>query len=260
MVFLLVGASLVAQPQPAPQQGEYLTLPAGTLLTVRLIDPLSTDHNQAGDGFTATLTQPLVADGMVVARRGQMVVGRVNLIEKAGRIKGTSKLGVELGEMILVNGHQTPIQTELLEYRGGTSHGRDAGAIATTTGFGAAIGSGVNGGVGAGIGAGIGLAAGVAGVLLTRGRPTELYPETMLTFRLTAPVAISTDRGGVAFHPVVPEDYGDTRPVRTRAGGPPPPPGYYAPYPYYAYAYPYYGPIVGWYWAGPRFGYRRYRW
>ncbi len=34
-------------------------------------EPLSSDHNVSGDTFTATLTQPLIANGYVVARRGQ---------------------------------------------------------------------------------------------------------------------------------------------------------------------------------------------
>src|SRR6266404_4856293 len=50
-----------------PPTGD-LTLPAGTLISVRMNQPLSSDHNQPGDGFTATLQQPLVAGGYVIAR------------------------------------------------------------------------------------------------------------------------------------------------------------------------------------------------
>ena len=38
---------------------------------------LSSDRNQEGDIFTATLTQPVVVNGVVVAQRGQTVMGRV---------------------------------------------------------------------------------------------------------------------------------------------------------------------------------------
>src|SRR5579872_216976 len=253
-----------AEPAQLPPTGAGgdLTLPAGTLITVRLTEPLSSDHNQVGDGFTAVLQQPLVADGLVVARRGQTVIGRVSVAEKAGRVKGVSRLGLELGELTLVDGHQVPIHTEMFAHNGDTSYGRDAAGIGMTTATGAAIGAGVNGGVGAGVGAAAGLVASVAGVMLTRGRPTVIYPETLLTFRLTSPVTISTAKSAAAFQPPTPEDYGNGQQMRPgyNSGPPslyPPRASYYAPYaPYPVYGYPYYpyypGFYAGWGW-GPSF-------
>ena len=71
---------------------------------------------------------------------------------------------------------------------GGTTHGNDAAAIGGTTALGAVIGSAADWGRGAAIGAGAGAAAGIGAVLLTRGRPTEILPETPLTFRLVDPL------------------------------------------------------------------------
>jgi len=214
-----------------------------------------------GDAFTATLTKPIVVDGVVVAARGQNVTGRVTEAKKAGRVSGTSRLGIQLIELPVVDGQQLPIQSELLTRNGTTSTGRDAGAIAATTGVGAAIGAGVNGGVGAGIGAGAGLVAGLAGVLLTRGEPTVVFPETMLTFRVNQDLTVSTERSMQAFRYVQPSDYESPAPAMARRPGPPPPrPAYgYAPYPYYPYPY-FYGPSF-YYGFGPRYyyGYGR-RW
>src|SRR5438552_368390 len=129
-----------------------LTVPAGTLLTVRVSQPLSSDHNQAGDGFTAVLQQPLVVDGLVVAHRGQTVVGTVTEAMKAGRAKGVSHLGVEIAQLTLADGQQVPVKTNLLDRKGNTSVGRDAVGIGATAGVGAAVGGGVAGGLGAGVG------------------------------------------------------------------------------------------------------------
>ena len=74
---------------PAPAQ---LTIPAGSWVTVRVNEPISSDHNHQGDVFTASLVQPLISQGFVVARRGQMIGGRVSEALKAGRVKGTSQL------------------------------------------------------------------------------------------------------------------------------------------------------------------------
>jgi len=228
-----------------------LSLPAGTVISVRVDRPLSTARNQAGDGFGAMLEQPLVANGFVVARRGQTVLGRVTLSEKAGRVSGQSKLGLELSELTLVDGQQMPLHTELVQQQGGTSYGRDAAGIGTTTGLGAAIGAGVNGGVGAGVGAAAGLVAGIAGVLFTRGHDTYVGPEQMLVFRIKEPITISTAHSAEAFMPVSAQDYrAASSPYRGGPGG-----AYYAPYtaaPVYYPAYAYYGYP---YWWGPTFGF-----
>jgi len=191
-----------AAPAEAAPEGGQLTVPIGAWVTVRVDQELSSDHSFAGDAFTATLAQPLVVNGLVVARRGQTVGGRVVEAQKAGRSKGTSRLELELTELSLVDGQQVPVRTRFIEYQAGTSVGRDVGAVATTTGMGAAIGAAAEGGVGAGIGALAGAAAGMIGVLATRGKATVVYPETTLTFRLEEPLSISTESSGRAFRPV----------------------------------------------------------
>ena len=199
------------QPQPAqpqPPVPAHLTVKPGAFIMVRTTQGLSSDHNQQGDTFFATLAEPLIVDGVVVAQRGETVSGRVTEAQKAGRVEGTSKLGVELTGITLVDGQQVPIQSQMISHSGPTSVGRDVGAIGTTTALGAAIGAGADWGRGAAIGAGAGAAAGILGVLLTRGRPTVVYPESTLTFRINAPVEIATDRAPQAFHFASSRDYG----------------------------------------------------
>ena len=243
-------------PPPVPAQ---LTIKSGTFVTVRLNQVVSSDHNQAGDAFTATLVRPVVVDGVVVAQRGQTIGGRVAAAQKAGRVEGVSKLGVQLTDLTLVDGQQLPIQSALVSRTGGTSEGRDAAGIIGTTAVGAAIGAGVNGGVGAGVGAGIGGIVGTIGVLLTRGRPTVIYPESVLTFRVEAPVTFSTERSAMAFYYVDPNEYERPADLHTRSGGPGPygaPYGAYPPPPYWgpAYPYPYYwGPSVSFFYGGRGF-------
>jgi hypothetical protein len=230
---------------PMPIPPTELTVPAGTFVTVRLMGSLSSDVNQAGDGFSATLEQPVVVDGWVVARRGQIAVGHVVQAQKAGRVRGVSSLAIALSDISLVNGRQVQVTSQLVQTSAGTSKGRDALALATTTGMGAAIGGAIDGGPGAGIGAGVGAAVGIAGVLLTPGRPTVMSPETLLTFRLEAPITINTQRSTVAFLPATQDDFGGGVPaVQPRPAMPayPVPPAYPV-----APVYPY----VGWpYWAG----------
>jgi hypothetical protein len=208
------GQAPVPVPVPVPvsapdsyQAPKSLMIPLGTFITVDITDRLSTDRSHPGDAFTAVLRQPIVVDGWVVARAGQTVIGRVVSVQKAGRIQGKAEIGLELGELILVDGQQVPIRTQLIRDQSGSSTDRDLGAIVATTAIGALIGAGVDGGSGAAIGAGVGAGAGVAGVLATPGESTRIYPERVLAFRLDDPVTISTARSQHAFLPATPADY-----------------------------------------------------
>jgi len=244
------------RPVPPPQ----LNVAPGTFFTIRLNQPLSSDHNQVGDAFTAQLVKPIVVDGFIIADRGQTIMGRVAEVSKGGRVEGTSRLGIELTELTLVDGQQISLRSSLISHTPPSSIGRDAAAIGTTTGIGAIIGAGAAGGEGAAIGAGAGAAASVIGVLLTRGHPTVIYPESVLTFRVEAPLAINTTRAPGAFRVVEPVDYNtqqDQPRLQTRAPG-------YGPNPYYGpyYAGPYYGPGWGYsygygypYYYGPSVGF-----
>jgi hypothetical protein len=259
------------QQGPPPAQPHYaqatVTLPAGTWVTIRLNEPLSSDHNQTGDAFSGTLMEPIIANGLLIARRGETVRGIVAEAQKAGRVSGVSHLKLELTEIQLADGRQVQVKTKLINRKGDTSYGRDAFAIGATTATGAAIGAGVNGGVGAGVGAAAGLVASTIGVLLTRGRATVVGPETPLTFGTETPLAL--DNSQQTFQYASQQDYngGYGRPPMPRYGAaygpgyPAPAPyygGYYAaPYPYYGY--PYWGPSVYFGFGGRWGGYGR-RW
>jgi hypothetical protein len=185
-------------------------------------------------------------------------------------VEGTSRLGVELTDLTFVDGQQAPVDSQMINRNGSTSTGRDAAAIGTTTALGAIIGAGAGDGRGAAIGAGAGAAAGIIGVLLTRGRPSVIYPESVLTFRIEAAVTIATDRAPQAFRYADPRDYRREPAISSRPlAGYAPGPGYAAaPDPAYAYAYPapyysgfslYVGPSYGYFYGrGYRGGYRRW--
>src|SRR5580704_13906811 len=89
-------AAPLPQPQGAPAQPARtlpatLTLPAGAVIAVRTNQWLSSDRNHPGDTFSAVLDQPLVVHGWVVARRGQTVMGRVDVAQKASQGNGVSQ-------------------------------------------------------------------------------------------------------------------------------------------------------------------------
>jgi hypothetical protein len=179
---------------PAPNETRVphtVTLAAGTMLPVRIGEKLSSARNQVGDIFLATLTQPLVIDGWVIAERGARVEGRIVDNIPAGRVKGVAHLGISLVRLSTADGQNIHVHTEPFVQDGPTSTGTDAAKIGVGSAIGAIIGALAGGGKGAGIGAGAGGAAGTGDVLLTRGKPAEIPVETRVSFKVQDSVTIT---------------------------------------------------------------------
>ena len=184
----------IPQPPPPPPPARKVTLTAGTLLPVRLIETVSSDRNHAGDTFTASLEEPLVIDGFVIAEKGARVEGRIVDTTQAGKVKGLSSIALELTSLVTSDGQHVEIATDSFTKAGPESKGSDAAKIGGAAAIGAAIGAIAGGGKGAAIGAGVGGAAGTGGVLATRGKPAVLPSETKLSFRLSNSVTITEKR------------------------------------------------------------------
>jgi hypothetical protein len=175
-------------PAPAPS----VTLQVGMTLPVRLGESLSSEHNQAGDTFTATLDAPLSAGGFVIAERGAHVEGRVVDAQKSAHVKGQATLALELTKLTTSDGQHVDIKTETLKKQSETmATGDQVGIVAAAAGVGAIIGALAGGGKGAAIGAGAGGAAGGGGVVATRNKPVTIPTESKLSFRLSVPVTIT---------------------------------------------------------------------
>lgn len=233
-------------PPPPPPMPATLTIAPGTFFSIRVNQPLTSDHNKVGDLFTASLAKPIVVNGIVVAERGQTVAGRVVDVEKGGLLKGSTKLGVELTELTLMDGTQVPVHSQLISISGPGVGARNVAVVGSTTAVGAVVGAAAGRGTGAAIGAGAGAAAGLIGVLASKGIPTVIHPESVLTFRMDQPIAVSTERAPQAFRYAGPGDFEQPAPTMYPAPRPRPyyGPGYYGPYPYYSYGYPFY-PAIG---------------
>lgn len=178
-------------PAAPPRIPKTVTIPAGTLLSVRIDDRLSSDTVHTGDSFRASLDQPLVVDGAVVAERGARIEGRVTESDRGGKVSGVATLALELVRLNTSDGQRVRVQTEGFTKTAEKSTKKDAAKVGIGAGLGAAIGAIAGGGKGAAIGAGLGGAAGTGAVLTSRGQAAEVPAETRMTFRLREAITLT---------------------------------------------------------------------
>jgi hypothetical protein len=163
---------------PAPvAQPQTVTLPAGTMLLVRMMDSVSS-RNNAGASFTTKLEYDLAVGGTVAVKGGTTIYGRVQSSSQAGRALGRSTLDLRLVQMV-IGGQPLPITTSGYQEAGQASIAKAAKGAAAGAAIGAIAGD-------AGKGAAIGATAGA----LVRGQTITVTPGTLLEFTLTQPVTV----------------------------------------------------------------------
>ena len=187
---LLVGfATAMTVMTAAAQNAKKVTVPAGTPILIRMSDSIDSSKQKAGYRFTASLETNLQADNVVVARRGTPVYGLLASASSAGKMKGSSELGLELTE-IVINGTSYPLLTNTYEIEGKGEGGNTAKKVIGGAGLGALIGGLAGGGKGAGIGVLVGAGAGTAVAATKKGQQISIPSESLVQFRLSQPVAL----------------------------------------------------------------------
>jgi len=206
---------------------ERVTVPDGTALDVRLTETLSSELNEKGDTFLATLASPIMVDGRVAIPAGAGVQGKVVEVQSAGRFSGKPGLVIEVTRLAY-NGESYDLSSNQYSKQGSSRTARAATTIGGGAGVGALIGGILGGGRGAAIGAMIGAGAGTGVQAKAKGPEVQLPAETMLSFRLENPLSVipaSTLQGtqGAGSDPSQDPFSSDERPVLKRRPGSRPP-------------------------------------
>src|SRR3954466_4665274 len=182
-------AAAPAKPPAAPV-AKAVMVPAGTMMNVRLSEPIDVDASKTGMLFKAVVDDPILVDGSIVIPRAAQATLQAVHVEQSGTMKGSDKISLKL-HSFRFGGNVYEVATNYVETKGkgeGKKTGRKVGGGA---GLGAIVGGIAGGGSGAAIGAAIGGVTGGA-VAASGEEHLELPAETRLQFQLSAAVVIRT--------------------------------------------------------------------
>lgn len=174
----------VAPPAPTPPPPpQKVTIPAGTQLSIRVNEEVSSEKAQVGDTFHGSISAPITIDDQTVIPTSADVEGRVVDVKSAGRFAGGSVLTLQLTKLIM-NGRSYAIQTDQWSQSGKGKGKGTAEKVGGGAAVGAILGGIFGGGKGAAIGTAAGAGAGTAGSAIGKGQQIVLKPEAVIAFTL----------------------------------------------------------------------------
>jgi hypothetical protein len=187
-------AASAPQPTPPPPPRK-VTVPLGTSMAIRLLDPIDSEKAQPGQTFRATLDAPLPSDGDLAVPSGYDVKGHIVDVKSAGKFAGQSLLVLEL-DSISVGSKLYGIEADPYRREGKNRTTNTAKKVGAGAVIGAIIGGIAGGGKGAGIGAAAGGGVGGGVQAAGKGQQIVLPSETVLSFTLRSPLTVTlTDKG-----------------------------------------------------------------
>lgn len=171
----------------------FHTIPAGTTIAVRTDQAIDSKTAAAGQSYSGVVARNVLdSDGRVAIPRGSSATLVIRDAEAQGKFQGQSELAVDVAA-VRVEGRRYRLETSDFVERGrqgvGTNR-RTAEFTGGGTALGGIIGALAGGGKGAAIGALSGAAAGAATQSATRGKGVRIPAESVLSFRLEAPIRI----------------------------------------------------------------------
>ena len=181
---IVAAAGVTAAAQDPAKPPTRITVPAGTLVNVRLTQDINVDVAQAGMMFKARVDDPVSVDARIVIPREAGASVQAVKVAQSGDFKGADHVSLKLNTLT-IGGRVYEVATEYAVVEGKGEGKRTARKVGGGAGLGAIVGGIAGGGEGALIGGVVGAAAGTA-VAAGGEEHLQLPAETRLQFKLSS--------------------------------------------------------------------------
>ena len=89
-----------------------MTVGEDSVIGIRLDSAISTDTAKVEDAVTAHVARDVTVGGHTAIPAGARLEGNVSVVERGGKFKDRSRVGIQFHSLILADGTRTKIQTE----------------------------------------------------------------------------------------------------------------------------------------------------
>ena len=188
---ILSSPGLSGQDAPTPEAGQHLpnfsdaentiTLPEGTIISVRIADKINSNHNQAGDIFVGTVDPSVLLDDHVVIPRGTEAHLMMVDDKKGKRLHGNAEVEVELISLV-IDGKKIDADSEVVQ--------KKKGALATKAT--AELKPGVVGVAEVAVAVNPIGAVALGGIAVLKAARVEMKPGIRIAFTLASPLTLDS--------------------------------------------------------------------
>ncbi len=184
-----LGTELAPEEQPSIRR--ELVIAADSVIGLQVDTPVTSEDAVVEDDVEARVTRDVTVGDEIAIPAGTRVLGSVVLVEQAGQLRGSSRLGVRFHTVVLDEIVEVPITTETVYREGKGRGGESAAKIGGAAVGGAILGAIFGGRQGAAIGGAAGAAGGTAAAMAGDGQPATLPAGLTLTIRLSRPSTVT---------------------------------------------------------------------
>ncbi len=188
-------AARLPEPPRAPEKVfEELVVSSNSVIGLQLDGAISSDRATVEDRVEARVVRDVRVGNDVAIPAGARALGSVMLVERGGKFKERSRLGIRFHTLVLADGTRLPITSETI-FRSGDAPGNSSAAkIGGGAVAGAILGAIIGGAKGAAVGATAGAGGGTAAVMASDPKAATFPSGTEVTARILSPVAITVER------------------------------------------------------------------
>ena len=184
----------VRAPEPPAPQFEELIVAADSVIGFQVETALTSERARVEDLVEAHVTRDVRVGDRVAIPAGAKAVGEVTLVERGGRLRDRSRLGIRFTSIVLADGTRIPIETDTIFREGDPPGGESAAKIGGGAIGGAILGGILGGAKGAIIGGTAGAGAGSAAVLAGGRNPATLAAGTSVTVHVLKPATVTVEK------------------------------------------------------------------